>query len=95
MILHFDKGRLATKWFGLGEFLASRIKDHLKLRFVIATRNATENRTENAMAVLEDYEDKRFIVERVAEPVNCTSCEVKGLKVVECNGNIQIKNFPT
>ena len=92
MKLHYDKGWLETKWFGLGEFLAFRTDDHLHLNFTIPTENGTKNET--AMALIKEYKDKRFIVERVAGPVDCKSSEVKGLKVAKCNGNIQIKNFP-
>ena len=46
------------------------------------------------MALLKEYKDKRFIVQRVAGPVDCKSSEVKDLKVAKCNGTIQIKNFP-
>lgn len=91
MILHYDKGRLATKWLGLGQFEASRTDDHFHLNFTIST-NGTKNET--AMALLKEYQDKRFIVERLAGPVDCKSSEVKGLKVAECNGNIQFKNLP-
>lgn len=90
MILYFDKGRLATKWLGLGHFIVYRFDEYLYVNFTIPTKNGTEN----GIAWLEEYEDKRFIVERVAGPVDCMSTEVKGLEVSECEGNIQIKKFP-
>lgn len=94
MILHNEKGRLKTKWLGLGQFEASGGEEflHLHLSFTIPTKNGTQNET--AMAVIGDYRKKRFIVELVAGPVNCRSTDVVDLMLLDCEGNIQIKKFP-
>lgn len=87
MILYFDKGRLVSRSYGIDQLIVYQYPKSLTLNFTTGL--------ENGMALIENYMDKRFIVERKTEDVDCKKHEVKDLKVVECKGNIQIKNFPS
>ena len=87
MILHYDKGRLWIKSYGLDRLVAHQNADDLVVKLTVGS--------ESSMASLKNCKDKRFIVERTEKDVDCKSHEVKGLKVEKCKGNIQIKNFPS
>ena len=85
MLVHFDKGRLVSKSHHIDQLIVYQSPKILAINFTAGL--------ENGMASIEEYRDKRFIVERTTSKVDCKSSEVKGLKVIACNGNIQVKNF--
>ena len=87
MLLYFDKGRIASKSYGIDRLYFYHHGDRLRVEF--------NSGSENGMASLENVENKRFLVERAPGKLDCKHTEVKDLKVARCKGNVQVKNLPS
>ena len=85
MYISFIGERLVTKSFGIDKLLIYQNNQFMMVNMTIGS--------ENSVMRIENYTDKRFVVENAEAGVDCWKHQVSGLKLVQCKGNLQISNF--
>lgn len=75
MLIFYNKGRFASKSYGIDKLAVDVEPNSLEVKFSAGS--------ESSSASIENFKNKRFVVERTEEQVDCRNSTVEGLKVVK------------